>query len=115
MHQALLHLARNAIGCTRPGGTVAIAAEMVGGQLQVSVRDDGPGIAPGDLARLFVPFDGIDVGHDGEPVGTGLGLPVTKALVESMGATLDVMSQRGSGSKFIMRLRTPEAELPQAA
>jgi two-component system, NtrC family, sensor kinase len=67
--------------------------------IEVSVADDGRGIAPGDLPKLFEPFfttKGVR--------GTGLGLAITWGLVESHGGTIEVESTEGVGTRFTVRL-----------
>src|SRR3989442_3972474 len=79
-------------------------------ELRVEIRDDGPGIAPEDMARLFVPFERLGGGRPGVE-GTGLGLALSKRLAEAMGGSLEVESRAGVGSAFGLRL--PAAENPE--
>lgn len=101
--QVLLNLLSNAIKFTERGG-VSLEAKAHPGGLRVSVADTGPGIAPEDLGRLFQPFRQLDSGLTRQHEGTGLGLAICKRLVEMMGGTISVESERGRGSTFSFTL-----------
>ncbi|TVP45127.1 MAG: response regulator [Gemmatimonadales bacterium] len=108
LRQVLVNLLTNGIKYNRPGGRVEIGAEPAGpGRLQIVVEDTGRGIAEEMQARLFVPFDRLGM-EELEPEGTGLGLPLSRALVEAMRGTLRVSSLVGTGSEF--RVELPEAK-----
>jgi GAF domain-containing protein/ActR/RegA family two-component response regulator len=102
--QVLLNLLSNGIKYNRPNGVVTISTEPVAeGRLRLRVADTGEGIAPDKLARLFTPFDRL--GAEASAIeGTGLGLALSKSLVEAMGGTLRVQSQQGVGSTFSVEL-----------
>ena len=104
LQQVLLNLLSNAVKYNRTGGTVAVSCEeILGERLRILVRDTGHGISPDKLDRLFTPFDRL--GAEGTGVeGTGLGLALSKHLVDVMGGTLDVTSQVGVGSTFAVEL-----------
>jgi CheY-like chemotaxis protein len=110
LKQILLNLLSNAVKYNREGGSVDLACEkMAGERLRIKVTDTGPGIAPESVERLFVPFDRL--GSERTSIeGTGLGLPLTKGLVETMGGTLGVASTPGQGSTFWVEL--PRTESP---
>ncbi len=113
LQQVLLNLFSNAIKYNRPGGRVTVAAvEMPREGLALRVIDDGPGIAADKLERLFTPFERLGA-EDSAVEGTGLGLALSKSLVEAMGGTLRVESLVGEGSTFVVTL--PLAEAPAAA
>ncbi|GMU39642.1 MAG: hypothetical protein AMXMBFR23_05080 [Chloroflexota bacterium] len=95
--QVLTNLIGNAVKFTAQG-EVAVRARAVPEGIEVSVRDTGPGIDPDDLPHLFEPY-WRSKGRTGE--GTGLGLPITKRLIEAMGGRLDVQSIPGEGSTFV--------------
>ena len=76
---------------TPAGGSVTVAAARVGDEVQVSVTDTGPGIAPKDQERIFEEFQQTDVGAQ-QREGTGLGLALSKRLVELHGGKLWVES-----------------------
>ncbi len=115
LQQVLLNLLSNAIKYNRPDGTVRASCERVGDErLRISVADTGQGIAADKLDRLFTPFDRM--GAEGSAVeGTGLGLALSKALVEAMGGTLYVQSQPGVGSTFSVELQVVAAPVAVAA
>jgi signal transduction histidine kinase len=95
----------NAIKYTPEGGRVEVrtAAAEEGGA-EIAVSDDGPGIAPEHLARVFERFYRVDKARSREIGGTGLGLAIAKHLAEDMGASLSVRSEPGRGSTFALRL-----------
>ena len=98
--QVLYNLISNAIKFTEPGGTVRVSARLAGQRVQISVADTGVGIAPEHLSRLFREFEQIPQRAGARPEGTGLGLALTKRLVELHGGTVEVESEPGKGSTF---------------
>ncbi len=99
LKQILLNLLSNAVKFTPRGGRVEItAAERPDGRVRVSVRDTGIGIAEADLSRLAKPFEQIENQHSKTQQGTGLGLALTKSLVERHGGALDIESRSGIGT-----------------
>ena len=107
--QILLNLLSNAVKYNRAEGTVTLRCERLPEQeLRIEIGDDGPGIAPEHMARLFVPFDRLGADATGVE-GTGLGLALSKRLAETMGGSLEAQSTLGSGSVFAVRLPTAEA------
>jgi signal transduction histidine kinase/ActR/RegA family two-component response regulator len=100
LSQVLLNLLSNAIKYNRPQGSVHVAAENSGaGTVRIRVTDTGRGIAAADLARLYTPFERLDAERS-QIEGTGLGLTLSKGLVEAMGGSVHVESQVGEGSTF---------------
>ncbi|MBI3348347.1 MAG: PAS domain S-box protein, partial [Burkholderiales bacterium] len=101
LKQVLLNYLSNAIKFTEPGGRVEVRALGEGAQRwRLEVRDSGIGIQPADLARLFVEFQQLDDGLAKRHQGTGLGLALTRRLVEAQGGRVGVYSQPGKGSCF---------------
>ena len=101
--QVLLNLVGNAIKFTEKG-EVAIEASVSNGAFRVAVRDSGPGIAPGDQAKIFEEFQQVDNTSTREKGGTGLGLAISKRIVEMHGGRILVDSALGKGSIFTINL-----------
>ena len=104
LRQVLINLIRNAIQATAGSGKVEVVTRLrqdriqagneAGAWVEVSVRDEGPGIAPHVLEKLFVPF------FTTRATGTGLGLAISQRMVEEMGGRIEVSSRPGAGSTF---------------
>jgi len=108
LRQILLNLLSNAIKFTPAGGDVSVTLLIDGdGQPLLSVRDTGIGMDPKDIPTALTPFGQIDSGFNRTYQGTGLGLPLTKALAELHNAAFDITSRRGAGTT--VSLRFPEA------
>jgi signal transduction histidine kinase/FixJ family two-component response regulator len=106
--QVLLNLLSNAIKYNHPGGKVTITtSEQPGEQLRISVTDTGRGITEQDISRLFTPFERLDAAQAGIE-GTGLGLALSRQLVQAMGGTMGVTSTLGQGSVFWVEMATTE-------
>jgi two-component system phosphate regulon sensor histidine kinase PhoR len=103
LEQVVQNLVDNAI--KYGGGEVRIAGEKSGGEIRLTVEDDGPGIQPDHLERVFERFYRVDAGRSREQGGSGLGLAIVKHLTESMGGSVAVDSRVGAGTRFTVRLR----------
>jgi len=104
LKQILLNLISNAIKYNRTGGAIHISREVhAQGQIRIGVRDGGDGLDTAQLAALFQPFNRLGQ-ESGLQVGTGVGLVVTKKLVESMGGVIGAESEMGRGSLFWFQL-----------
>jgi len=101
--QVLMNLLSNAVKFTA-AGRIDIRAALDGDSAILSVADTGIGMAPEDLAKLFVPFQQIDSGLTRNYEGTGLGLSISKRLVTLLGGDITVASEPGRGSTFTVRL-----------
>ncbi|WP_404375586.1 ATP-binding protein [Vreelandella aquamarina] len=97
--QILLNLLSNAIKYNREHGTITIEVTQQDSELRISVSDTGPGIASERQEELFEPFNRLDAEH-GTIEGTGIGLAITRELVERMSGCIGVESQLGKGSTF---------------
>jgi len=105
LRHALDALVENALHATEAGGAVTIDARVRDGRAVLAVSDTGVGIAPEDRARIFERFAR---GADAERrPGTGLGLPIVKAIAEAHGGTVAVESDPGAGTTFTLMLGTP--------
>lgn len=103
LKQVVVNLLSNAIKYNYVGGTVTLDCGDVEGRMRLSVTDTGPGVAPQLHDRLFAPFDRLDAESRGIE-GTGLGLALSKGLMEAIGGSLGVESTPGTGSTFWLEL-----------
>lgn len=102
--QVMINLLSNAIKYNQSGGSVVVrCADVAEQRVRISVTDSGAGLAPDKLAQLFQPFNRLGQ-EDSTEEGTGIGLVVTKQLVELMGGTIGVESQVGIGTTFWFEL-----------
>ena len=108
LRQVVFNLLSNAVKFTPEGGGIVVASARVDGEVQVSVTDTGPGIAAEDRERIFEEFHQTDVGVQ-QREGTGLGLALSKRLVELHGGRIWVESEHGHGSCFVFTLPIKEA------
>ncbi len=113
LRQVFLNLAINAIQAMPDGGKLTItsalrkprrATRAPAQQVEVRFRDTGPGIPPGEMKNLFIPF------FTTKEKGTGLGLPISQRIVENHGGSIEVRSRQGVGSTFTVVLPVPEAK-----
>lgn len=104
LQQVLLNLLGNAVKFTPPGGHIQLDWEVLPGGLEIRVQDDGPGIAEEDQQRIFVDFEQAQLGLNRAQEGTGLGLSLSRRLVELMGGRIGVRSQPGQGAQFWLLL-----------
>jgi len=105
--QALDNLIGNAIRYTPEGGHVEVSLAVDGGSVMISVRDDGPGLTPEQAAKVFERFYRADPSRSRDAGGSGLGLTITKSLVEAMGGTIAVVSD-GPGRDTTFTVRLPQ-------
>ena len=104
LKQVLLNLASNAVKYNRHGGSIRVTCQAASpGRVTVAVNDSGPGIPPDKMARLFTPFDRLGA-EQSEVQGTGMGLALSKGLVEAMGGSLTAESDEGKGTTFTLEL-----------
>ncbi|MGZ5199495.1 MAG: ATP-binding protein [Telluria sp.] len=100
LKQVLLNLLSNAVKYNREGGAVVLSCAPGGpGRIRLSVQDTGIGLSAGQLGHLFEPFNRLGQ-ENGTQEGTGIGLVLTRRLVEMMGGEIDVKSSAGVGSVF---------------
>jgi len=106
LDRVLENLVDNALKYSTPAGEVRLSARRDGAQMAVLVEDDGPGIPPADLPRIFDPFFRA-VRTDSVAAGSGLGLSICKGLVEAMGGRIHAESPIGAGRGTRITLRFP--------
>ena len=106
--QVLMNLVGNAIKFTPEGGRIELTAQQVAREVQVKVRDNGPGIPQEEQKRIFEAFYRLRKSGEGAE-GTGLGLAITESLVKLQGGSLGLESEPGSGSCFYFSLPIAKA------
>src|SRR5690606_17167223 len=119
--QVLLNLLSNAVKYNRAGGRVSIYCDQIASpegveQVRIAVRDTGPGIPADKIDRLFVPFERLGA-EQSHVEGTGLGLALSKRLVEAMGGSISLETVEGRGSTFqvtLERIESPTAQVTPA-
>lgn len=116
LKQVLLNLLSNAVKYNRQAGVVTVACTQTpanGGRVRLSIHDTGMGLNPEQLGRLFVPFERLEAGQM-DVEGTGLGLALSKRLVEAMGGAIGVESKTGAGSTFWIDLPAFQGRLERS-
>jgi signal transduction histidine kinase len=103
IRQVIFNLLANAVKFTPAGGAVDVSAAQVNGEVRISVADTGPGVPAADRERIFEEFQQTDLGVE-QQEGTGLGLALSKRLVELHGGRIWVESELGKGSAFVFTL-----------
>jgi signal transduction histidine kinase len=104
LHDALRNLVENAVIYSREEGRITISARPRTDGIALTVEDEGPGIPPSDLTRVFERFYRVDKARSRESGGTGLGLSIVKHLVERMGGSVDAANRDGGGAVFTIQL-----------
>ena len=113
LQQVFFNLADNAINYGKPGGCVTVGARDTGDKMEVFVADDGPGIPPDSLGRVFERFYRVDRARSRESGGTGLGLAIVKHIVQAHGGEAWVKSEVPKGATFLFTL--PKKPAPSLA
>ncbi|MGN0658975.1 MAG: ATP-binding protein [Emergencia sp.] len=109
--QILLNLLSNSVKYTDIGGSISLAVSEQTphsegyARISFTVSDNGIGMKQDFIDRIFEPFARDDTAGAGNIPGTGLGMPITKALIDAMGGTISVQSEEGKGSRFQVNLR----------
>ncbi len=110
VHQVLYNLVDNAVRATPSDGTITIEAHRQNGSVHISVADNGIGIEPEHLPRLFERFYRVDEARAREDGGTGIGLAIARSVVEAHGGKIRAESQPGRGSVFSFDLPVATTE-----
>ncbi len=100
LRQSFVNIALNACEAMAKGGTLKVVSRLAGGQIEVSMTDTGPGIAPENLSHILDPF------FTTKEKGTGLGLSVVYGIIDRHGGTIDIASELGKGTTVSVRLPT---------
>ena len=110
LNQILLNLLSNAIKFTPAGGTVSVRVRQLAGQVrgcgqyEFRIKDNGIGMSPEFAKRIFEPFERERTSTVSRIQGTGLGMAITKNIVDMMGGTIEVQTEQGKGTEFIIRV-----------
>ena len=117
LNQVLLNLLSNAIKFTPAGGTVSVRVRQLAGkvrgcgQYEFRIKDNGIGMSPEFAQKIFEPFERERTSTVSRIQGTGLGMAITKNIVDMMGGTIEVQTEQGKGTEFIIRVPLrPQAE-----
>jgi signal transduction histidine kinase len=107
LHEIVANLVDNALKYSTPGARVVVDARIVGGSLTIRVSDEGTGIAPGDLPRIFDRFTQLDQSSTRAHGGVGLGLHLVRELTRRLGGEVAVDSVLGRGTTFTVSIPVP--------
>lgn len=111
LRQVLLNLLSNAIKYNHQGGSVHVACELMPAALKLMVTDSGQGLSPDEVSRLFVPFERLNA-DEHQVEGTGIGLALSKRLVQLMNGEIGVSSHKGAGSTFWVQFPLAQSSQP---
>ena len=110
LNQVLLNLLSNAVKFTPAGGTVSVRLKQYPGTVkgselyEIRVKDNGIGMSQEFVQKIFAPFERERTSTVSRTQGTGLGMAITKNIVDMMGGTIEVQTEQGKGTEFIVRL-----------
>lgn len=104
LERAVYNLAHNAITYGHSGGVVDLAAEPAPGGVRITVADRGPGIPPEELPRLFERFHRLERSRSRQRGGAGLGLAITREIIQGHGGQIAVESRPGEGTRFVVQI-----------
>jgi signal transduction histidine kinase len=109
LHEIVANLVDNALKYSTPGAPVVVDARIVDGSLTIRVRDEGAGISPGDIPRIFDRFTQIDQSSTRAHGGVGLGLHLVRELTRRFGGEVEVDSVQDQGTTFTVTIPVPES------
>jgi two-component system sensor histidine kinase CpxA len=110
--RAVANLLRNAIRYAGEAGPITVSAQHHGTRTHITVCDQGPGVPPGDLVRIFDPFYRVDASRDRSTGGVGLGLAIVKTCVEACGGSVTCRNREPRGLEVTIRLAAQDPRKP---
>ena len=118
LSRVLMNMLGNAAKFTEKGGTVRLSLRQLGkegdgGRYEIRVSDDGIGMSPEFAQRIFTPFERERTATVSRTQGTGLGMAITKSIVDAMGGTIDLDTAPGRGTTFTLTFAFPAGEAPR--
>ena len=120
LSRALMNLLCNAGKFTEENGQVSLVLSETGcegttGSYEIRVKDTGIGMSPEFVSQLFTPFERERTSTVSKIQGTGLGMPITRGIIDMMGGSIDVVTKQGEGTEFIVAVSFPLTSAPEAA
>ncbi len=115
LRQVLLNVLANAIKFTRPGGRIEVSTAVAAAELRIAIKDNGIGIAPEDIPRALEPFTQVGRERAAAQEGTGLGLPISKTLIELHGGRFEITSAPDRGTTVTITLPIHRADQDASA
>jgi PAS domain S-box-containing protein len=106
LSRAIINLVQNAINYTPNGGSISLRTQLKHQMIEFSISDTGLGIAPADFPHIFERFYRADAARSLATGGSGLGLPITKQIVQGHDGTITAQSELGKGTTFVIQLPT---------
>ena len=118
LDRVLMNLLSNACKFTPEGGAVSLSLRQTGeegesGSYEIRVRDTGIGMSQAFAKTIFQPFEREHTSTVSKTQGTGLGMAITKNIVDRMGGEIQLITEKGKGSEFIVRLSLPYAQVQE--
>ena len=115
LSRALMNILGNAVKFTGKGGQVTLSLTQTGaegdsGTYEIRVKDTGIGMDPDFVQHIFTPFERERTSSVSRTHGTGLGMAITKDIIDRMGGTIDIITEKGRGTEFVICLTLPAAE-----
>lgn len=105
LKQVFINILANAVKYNSENGSILLTSRIIDNQLlRISITDSGNGLRKDDISKLFTPFERLNATHNVEGIGIGIGLVISKYLVESMGGSIGVESVPGNGCTFWVEL-----------
>ncbi|HVB81805.1 MAG TPA: ATP-binding protein [Candidatus Binataceae bacterium] len=115
LRQVLLNVLANAIKFTRAGGRIEVSTAVAAAELRIAIKDNGIGMAPDDIPRALEPFTQVGRERTSTQEGTGLGLPISKTLIELHGGRFEITSAPDRGTTVTITLPIHRADQDASA